>query len=77
MTNIVLSCRVDKCFIDNTTDMDFKKCITQNDKAHPDTINLCPYLSIQQEYHFKKGDVWKKFGEIIDKSKQKGKEKLF
>ncbi|MGQ9616963.1 MAG: hypothetical protein ACUVWJ_11265 [Spirochaetota bacterium] len=77
MTNLVLSCRVDKCIIDSTMDMEFKKCVTQNDKEHADRLNLCPYLSIQSESYFKKGDVWKKFGEIIDKSKQKGKDKLF
>lgn len=76
MIYLSLTCRLDKCCIDGMMEMEIKKCITQNSKEHPDTFNPCPYLGIHSETQFKKGDVWKKFGEIIDKSKPKGREKL-
>jgi hypothetical protein len=76
MNHLNLECRLDRCLIDNTSEMEIKKCITQNDKTHPDRYNPCPYLRITPAEGYRKGDVWQKFGEIIDKSKDKSKGKL-
>ena len=77
MNYIDLRCRREKCVIDSTTEMEIRKCITQNDKEHPDTYNLCPYLRVSLMDEYSKGDVWKKFGNMIDKSKPQDKKKLF
>ena len=76
MIHLELRCRLDKCIIDNLAEMELKKCITQNNKNHPDKFQPCPYLNISKSDEFKKGEVWKKFGDIIDKSKSNGKRKL-
>jgi hypothetical protein len=76
MNALKLSCRAEKCIVDDTLEMEIKKCTTQLDKEHPDRYNQCPNLIVEifDEYH--KGDVWSKFGQMIEKSKPKGKEKL-
>jgi len=76
MSYLELKCRLDRCCVDHTTTMEIKKCITQNDKEHPDQFNPCPYLTIKSNEEYGKGEVWKKFGDMIDKSKPKGKDKL-
>jgi hypothetical protein len=76
MNHVDLQCRLEKCAVDNSTEMELKKCITQNDKAHPDRYNPCPYLRIVARDEYSKGEVWKKFGDIIDKSRTKGKGKM-
>ena len=76
MNWLELRCRIDTCIIDDSHEMDIKKCITQNDKDHPDQYNLCPNLRIKTTDSYHKGDVWDKFGDMIDKSKGKDK-KLF
>ena len=68
-----LQCRVDQCIIDNSQEMEIRKCITQNSKEHPDKFNLCPNLSIKATDTYAKGDVWNKFGAMVDKSKSKDK----
>ena len=73
MNWLELRCRVDVCIIDDSTEMEIRKCITQNDKEHPDRYNLCPNLRIKATDSYQKGDVWDKFGDMIDKSKGKGK----
>ena len=55
--------------------MELEKCITQNDKEHPDRFQPCPYLIISSADGFHKGEVWKKFGDIIDKAKGNEKKK--
>jgi hypothetical protein len=52
-------------------EMEIKKCITQNDGNNPDGFQPCPYLNIKAADEFARGAVWKKFGDIIDKSKEK------
>ncbi len=76
MNFLELRCRLEKCVIDNTKEMEIKKCTTQNDKANPDKFQPCPNLSITSGYGYKRGDVWQKFGDMIEKSKPKGKDKL-
>jgi hypothetical protein len=73
MNWLELRCRVDKCIFDDTQEMEIKKCITQNDKEQPGKFNPCPNLSIKATDTYEKGDVWNKFGEMIDKSKSKDK----
>jgi hypothetical protein len=68
MTNLELRCRLDTCIIDHTTHMELKKCVTQNQS---DAYQPCPYLHIATQQEHKKGEVWKKFGDMIDKSKKK------
>lgn len=68
MTNLELLCRLDTCIIDKTSQMELKKCVTQNES---DKYQPCPYLHITAQKEYKKGEVWKKFGDIIDKSKKK------
>ncbi len=76
MNSIELRCRMDRCITDDTLQMELKKCITQNDKSHPDMFHPCPHLSFSQVDIYKKGDVWKRFGDMIDKSKSKEKRRL-
>jgi len=75
MSCLELKCRIDRCWIDQTTQMDLKKCTTQNNKEHPDLFDPCEYLSVKSSDDYHKGEVWKKFGEMIDKSKPKGRAK--
>lgn len=72
MNYLELKCRADRCWIDHTTEMDLKKCATQNSE-HPDRFDPCRYLTISSSDEYRKGEVWKKFGDLIDKSKPKGK----
>jgi hypothetical protein len=76
MNYLELKCRKDRCWIDQTTEMDLKKCITQNSSEHPDRFDPCAYMTVSSSDEYRKGEVWKKFGDLIDKSKPKGKEKL-
>ena len=76
MNWLELRCRAEQCIIDDTTEMEIKKCLTQNDKSNPDRFNPCPNLSIKATDTYQKGDVWNKFGEMIDKSKGKDKRLL-
>jgi len=75
MNFLELRCRLEKCIIDNTQEMEFKKCCTQNDNANPDKFQPCTYLAISTTDKYLKGDVWKKFGDIVDKSKKNHKKK--
>jgi hypothetical protein len=76
MNALKLSCRMDKCAVDFTLEMEIKKCTTQLDKNNPNMYNQCPYLIVEVSDEFKKGDVWNKFGTMIEKSKPKNKDKL-
>jgi hypothetical protein len=76
MNSLKLSCRVEKCVVDDTLDMEIKKCTTQLDKKAPNMYNQCPYLIVENFEEFKRGDVWNKFGAMIEKSKPKNKDKL-
>jgi hypothetical protein len=49
--------------------MEIKKCVTQNSVEHPEAFNPCPYLRVSVLDEYAKGEVWKKFGDMIDKSK--------
>ena len=69
MNNLELQCKLEKCTIDYLTEMELKKCLTQNDNEHPDRYQPCPYLAISSADRFHKGEVWKKFGNILDKTK--------
>jgi hypothetical protein len=71
-----LRCQLQKCWIDHTTTMELRKCTTQNDEKNPDRFNPCQYLSIKGHEEYEKGEVWKKFGEMIDKSKPPHKDTL-
>jgi hypothetical protein len=77
MNSLKLSCRVDRCVVDDSLEMEIKKCTTQLDKKNPNTYNQCPYLIVEKDAEFKKGEVWNKFGAMIEKSKPKNKDKLF
>jgi len=76
MSSLFISCRLEKCYIDNTSDMDIRKCMTQNDPNNPDRFNPCQHLHVQSAEDYRKGDVWRKFGDMVDKSKTK-KDKLY
>jgi hypothetical protein len=76
MNPLKLSCRLDKCVVDEKLEMEIKKCTTQLDKKNPNVYNQCPYLIVEVFEDFKKGDVWDKFGAMIEKSKPKHKDKL-
>jgi hypothetical protein len=76
MNALKLSCRMDKCAVDSTLEMEIKKCTTQLDKNNPDLYNQCPYLIVENCDDYKKGDVWQKFGSMVEKSKPKNKDKL-
>jgi hypothetical protein len=76
MKNLELQCKLEKCAIDYLTQMELKKCLTQNDNEHPDRFQPCPYLIISSADSFHKGEVWKKFGDIIDKAKVNEKKRL-
>lgn len=71
MNSLNLRCGAGKCVIDNTTEMEIKKCITQNLKDQPDKFQPCSYLIIRATDEYAKGEVWKKFGDIIDKTKKR------
>lgn len=75
MAYLELKCRLPKCWIDHTTDMELRKCVTQNDKQESDRYDPCPYLNTKGEDEYGKGEVWKKFGEMIDKSRPKDRKK--
>ncbi len=76
MNHLELQCKLEKCAIDYLNEMELKKCTTQNDKEHPNRFQPCPYLIISSADSFQKGEVWKKFGDIIDKAKGNDKKKL-
>jgi hypothetical protein len=76
MNSLKLSCRVEKCVVDETLEMEIKKCTTQLDKKTPNMYNQCPYLIVENFEEFKRGDVWNKFGAMIEKSKPKDRDKL-
>ena len=76
MNSLKLSCRVEKCAVDYTLEMEIKKCTTQLDKNNPHMYNQCPYLIVEKFDTYQKGDVWSKFGSMIEKSKPKNKDKL-
>ena len=76
MNALKLSCRMDKCAVDLTLEMEIKKCTTQLDKNNPDRYNQCPYLIVENYDEYQKGDVWQKFGSMVEKSKPKNKDKL-
>jgi hypothetical protein len=76
MNALKLSCRMDKCAVDLTLEMEIKKCTTQLDKNNPNTYNQCPYLIVESADDYQKGDVWQKFGSMVERSKPKNKDKL-
>jgi hypothetical protein len=76
MNSLKLSCRLDKCIVDTTLEMEIKKCTTQLKKETPDRYDQCPYLIVETWDEFQKGDVWRKFGDMIDKSKPKNQDNL-
>ena len=76
MNSLKLSCRVDKCIIDYSLEMEIKKCTTQLDKSNPNTFNQCPNLIVEDFEEYRKGEGWNKFGAMIEKSKPKDRDKL-
>lgn len=61
-----MRCRLTKCEIDGTTEMDPSKCL--NDKGE---FRICYQLALKKHQEAEKGEVWKKLEEIIDKDKQR------
>jgi hypothetical protein len=76
MPYLELRCRLPKCWIDQSADMDLRKCVTQDNTGKSEKFEPCAYLSVKGDEDYTKGEVWKKFGEMIDKSKPNDKKKL-
>jgi len=61
-----MHCRLEVCEIDNSSSMTPEKCLSGNGE-----FRMCYQLAVKNHDPAKKGEVWKKLEDMLDKKKQK------